>query len=117
MKKKRNIFLVILILLFSLILTGCPDKEPKLTEEEKADIKLKEEFESQDLFLFFLDSDIDNVYYQFTLVQWFKEYEIFWESYNPEVLTINGNMAIPTLGEEDKEVTLKATALIRDGFI
>lgn len=116
MKKKRNIFLVILILLFSLILTGCPDKEPKLTEEEKADIKLKEEFESQDLFLFFLDSDIDNVYYQFTLVQWFKEYEIFWESYNPEVLTINGNMAIPTLGEEDKEVTLKATALIRDGF-
>lgn len=85
MKNKKNIVIVLLILLFSFILTGCPDKEekePKLTEQEKADLKLKEDFNKEDLFLFSGDSDTENVYSPFILVDTWQTYKVYWKSNN-----------------------------------
>lgn len=85
MKNKKNIFIVLLILLFSFFLTGCPDKEekePELTEQEKADLKLKEDFNKEDLFLFSGDSDTENVYSPFILVDTWQTYKVYWESNN-----------------------------------
>lgn len=119
MKNKKNIFIVLLILLFSFFLTGCPDKEekePELTEQEKADLKLKEDFNKEDLFLFSGDSDAENVYSPFILVGTWQTYKVYWES-NNEVLKIVDNLvATPTLGDEDVVVTLKATVIIRSDF-
>ncbi len=114
--KKRNICVLVLILLFSFILTGCPnkDKEPELTEEEKRDLQTIENFNKADLITFFGDSDPENVYGYFMVTSLWEEHEIYWESNNPESLKVQDMFVWPTLGEEDVEVILKATIILRD---